>query len=349
MSEFRVGIIGCGRPRQTEGATGFGMSHWHARGYEQSPDCRIVALADISEENARAFQSEHGGEHIYTDYRAMLADQKLDIVSVCTWPHLHAEMVIAAAEAGVRAIHCEKPMAPTFGEATRMVAACDRHGVQLTFNHQRRFAAPFRRARELLKSGAIGDLRRLEMRCIDLFDWGTHWFDMCFFYNDETPAAWVLGQIDLRAGRTVFGIPLEGQGLSHFKFANEVHGLLVTGFEHGWEAQNRLVGEAGIIEVGHQDGPPLRIWGKGQSDWTTVDVAEDVPALGVVPRGILDLIDALETGREPELSGHRALRATELSFATYESSHRRGRVDLPLGIEDSPLAALIAAAKGAGA
>jgi len=344
MSAFRVGIIGCGRPRNTTGATGFGMSHWHARGYEESPDCQIVALADISEENARAFQSEHGGERLYTDYHAMLARENLDIVSVCTWPHLHADMVIAAAEAGARAIHCEKPMAPTFGVATRMVAACDRHGVQLTFNHQRRFAAPFRRARELLKSGAIGDLRQLEMRCIDLFDWGTHWFDMCFFYNDETPAAWVLGQIDLRAGRTVFGLPLEGQGLSHFKFANEVHGLLVTGFEHGWEAQNRLVGEAGIIELGHQDGPPLRIWGKGQSDWATVDVAEDVPALGVVPRGILDLIDALKTGREPELSGHRALRATELSFATYESSRRRGRVDLPLAIDDSPLATLFAAA-----
>ena len=347
--EFRVGIIGCGRPRQTEGATGFGMSHWHARGYEQSPDCRIVALADISEENARAFQAEHGGERLYTNYRAMLADEKLDIVSVCTWPHLHAEMVIATAEAGVRAVHCEKPMAPTYGEAKRMVAACDRHGVQLSFNHQRRFAAPFRRARELLRSGAIGDLVRLEMRCIDLFDWGTHWFDMCFFYNSETPAEWVLGQVDLRDGRTVFGVPLEGQGLSHFKFANGVHGLLVSGPDNGWDAQNRLIGTEGVIEVAHRDGPPVRVWGKGQIGWQGVETPEDNPALGVVPLGVLDLVDALKTGREPELSGHRALRATELSFATYESSRRRGRVDLPLDIEDSPLAALIAAAKGAGA
>ena len=55
------------------------------------------------------------------DYHEMLARENLDIVSICTWPHLHAPMVIAAAEAGVRAIHCEKPMAPTWGEARRMV------------------------------------------------------------------------------------------------------------------------------------------------------------------------------------------------------------------------------------
>jgi hypothetical protein len=56
---------------------------------------------------------------------------------------------------------------------------------------------------------------------------------------------------------------------------------------------------------------------------------------------VLDLVDALKTGREPELSGARALRATELIFATYESSRWRGRVDLRLEIEDSPLLAML--------
>jgi UDP-N-acetylglucosamine 3-dehydrogenase len=52
---------------------------------------------------------------------------------------------------------------------------------------------------------------------------------------------------------------------------------------------------------------------------------------------VLDLVDALKTGREPELSGRRALRTTEVIFATYESSRRRARIDLPLQIDDSPL------------
>jgi len=338
---YRVGIIGCGKPWRSEGATGFGMSHAHAEGYKASPDCRIVALADISEENARAFQERHGGEAIYTDYREMLAKERLDIVSISTWPHLHAPMVIASAEAGVKAIHCEKPMALTYGDSLRMVEVCERHGVQLTFNHQRRFNAPFRKARELLREGAIGQLERIDATCGNLYDWGTHWFDMLFFFNDETPAEWVIGQIDLRGSHRVFGAPIEGHGLSHFKFRNGVHGVMMTGHGAPHPLLISLTGSDGVIEIGRSNETPLRIWGRGHSGWEPVAVDEGLHGFDSVTRGVLDLVDALKTGREPELAGRRALRATELIFATYESSRRRARVDLPLDISDSPLQAMI--------
>ncbi len=151
---YRVGIIGTGKPWRSAGATGFGMAHMHARGYRAAPDAHLVALADLNLDHARAFQEQHGGDAVYQNYREMLAKERLDIVSICTWPHLHAEMVIACAEAGVRAVHCEKPMAPSFDEAKRMVAVCEAGGTQLTFNHQRRFGAPFRAARDLLRAGA---------------------------------------------------------------------------------------------------------------------------------------------------------------------------------------------------
>ena len=348
MVMFRVGIIGCGRPLRTDGATGFGMAHAHARGYEASPDAEIVALADIKLENARAFQAEHGGDGLYQDYHEMLEKENLDIVSICTWPHLHAQMVIAAAEANVKAIHCEKPMAPVYGEAVRMVRVCEEHGVQLSFNHQRRFGAPFRKARELVKSGAIGELIRLEASCGNMFDWGTHWFDMLFFYNDETPVEWVIGQIEPRGGQKIFGVLIEGQGLCYFKYRNGVYGLLVTGSETGWEAPNRLIGTRGVIEVGHSRELPLRMWGKGQSEWTEVDLDEGLHGGEYVKRAMLDVVDALKTGREPELSARKALQATELIFATYESSRRRGRVDLPLEIEDSPFLSMIESGDMAG-
>ncbi len=342
MSEYRVGIIGCGRPRESEGATGFGMSHRHAAGYEKSADARIVALADIVRENAEAFQQEHGGDAIYLDYRQMLADENLDIVSICTWPHLHAPMVIDACRAGVKAIHCEKPMAPTYGEAVAMVEAAKEHGVQLTFNHQRRFGAPFRKARDLCQEGRIGDLVRLEAYCGNMYDWGTHWFDMMFFYNNEIPAEWVIGQIDPRDGHKVFGIYVEGQGISYIKFSNDVYGLLLTGERSQLEAANRLVGTEGVIEVGPSREVPLRMWGKGQTEWQEVALTEGLHGGDYVERAILDVIDALKTGFEPELAAQKALQATELIFATYESSRRRGRVDLPLDIEDSPLLSLMA-------
>jgi predicted dehydrogenase len=343
MSFFRVGIIGAGRPWKTENSTGFGMAHAHTRGYAASPDTRLVAIADVNQENARAFQEQRGGERIYQDYREMLAQERLDIVSVCTWPHLHSEMVIAAAESGVRAIHCEKPMAPTYGESRRMEQVCRERGVQLTFNHQRRFSALFRAARELLKSGAIGPLQRMEATCPNMFDWGTHWFDMLFFYNDETPVEWVIGQVEPHGGPTVFGVQMEQQGISHFLYRNGVQATLLTRETQPWEAINRLIGPDGVIEVSLGGAVPLRMWGKGQSTWETVEVPTGAGAdlEDPVLLGVLDLVDALKSGREPELSARRALQATELIFATYESSRRRGRVDLPLEIDDSPLADIL--------
>jgi len=341
MTVLRVGIIGCGRPRNTEGASGYGMARSHALGYEASPDAEIVALADINLDNARAFQVDHGGDALYADYREMLAKENLDMVSITTWPNLHAEMVIAAAEAGVRAIHCEKPMAPTFGEAKLMVEACERRGAQLTFDHQRRFGPTFRKAKALLTEGAIGDLVRVEAHCANMFDWGTHWFDMMFFYNDEMPAQWVLGQIEARGGQPIFGVPIEGQGISYFCWENGVYGLLVTGQKSSLEASNRLVGTQGVIEVGHSPEEPLRLWNAASGGWQVVEAEGGLHGSDFFRLAILDTIDALETGREPELSARRALRATELIFATYESSRRRGRVDLPLEIEDSPFLSML--------
>ena len=337
MSQFRVGIIGCGRPWKSPGASGFGMSNFHAHGYTTSPDTTIVALADINLDNARAFQAAHGGERIYTDYHEMLAREQLDIVSVCTWPQHHAPMVIAAAEAGVKAIHCEKPMAPSYAEALQMVAICQANGTQLTINHQRRFGAHFRMARDLLRSGTIGQLQRLEGMCMNLFDWGTHWFDMFGFYNDEAAARWVIGQVDWRDGATIFGITVEGQGISLFSYENGVQGLLITGYGTERKMSNRLVGSDGVIEVSLGT-TSIRVRGKGDADWRDVQVTQETQEnlSEVVGLGVLDLIDALKTGREPELSGRRALRATELAFAAYESSRKGGRVELPLEPLESP-------------
>ena len=203
MTTYKVGIIGTGRPRSAEGATGFGMAHAHAAGYEASPDAEIVAAADINPVNLAAFCEEHNVPRSYLSVDDMLENEDLDIVSICLWPHLHAPMTIKVAESGVKAIHCEKPMALTYGDAKRMVEVCDANDVVLTFNHMRRFGAPFRKAKELLKAGAIGELQRLEAYTSNLYDWGTHWFDMLFFYNDETPVEWVIGQIEPRGSSTI--------------------------------------------------------------------------------------------------------------------------------------------------
>jgi predicted dehydrogenase len=332
MSLFKVGMIGCG-----------GRGNGHAAGYAASSDAKIVACADPKRENAESLAKKYNVPKIYEDYKKMLAEEDLDIVSVCVWTPLHKEIVIDAANSGVKGIHCEKPMAPTWGDAKALYQACVDNDVMITFCHQRRFGAPFVKAKQLANDGTIGQLHRMEGYCSNLIDWGTHWFDMMFFYNNDEPAEWVMGQIHCEKEGSVFGVPVENHGLSYIKWKNGVYGLLVTGGDTGGRCYNRLIGADGIIELGAPNAPSPRVMRKGACDWEAPSLASVVPSGDDTTLSVLDLIDCLKTGREPELSGRKALQATELIFATYESSRKRERIYLPLEIEDSPLISMIEA------
>jgi UDP-N-acetylglucosamine 3-dehydrogenase len=345
MPEYRVGLIGTGVRTGRDGKRRFGMNGQHASGYRRLANCEMVACADLKEENSRIFAEEFGIPTTYTDYREMLEKEGLDIVSISTWPHLHAEMTVACAEAGVKAIHCEKPMATTWGDCKKMARVCAERGVQLTFNHQRRFGKPARTAKAMIDAGEIGQLVRLEFGYLNLCDYGSHNFDLTNYFNDQSPAEWMIAQIDYSHEALVFGQPQDNQALAMWKYANGVHGLCATnhardlGFPH-----NRLIGTDGMIEIEPTgpNMPVLRVLRKGDKDWETIDTdGESHHGPGFVERAIADNVDCLTTGREPELGAKNALQSTELIFAAWESSRRRGRVTLPLDIEDNPLVQMI--------
>jgi predicted dehydrogenase len=118
--------------------------------------------------------------------------------------------------------------------------------------------------------------------------------------------------------------------------------MLVTGRDAGGSCSNRIIGSDGVIEVEVRNGPRLRMLRKGSPGWETPDLTGVVPPGGDTTLSILDAIDCMKTGRTPTLCSENAMRATEMIFATYESSRKRGRVKLPLEIEDSPLHAMLA-------
>ena len=315
MARLRVGIIGTGRKKDRPDITGFFMAYQHAEGYLALPtQCELVACADIVRENAEAFAEVNGipEQGIFLDYRTMLAEANLDVVSICTWPHLHLPMVLDCALAGVKAIHSEKPMADTWGGSRLMAQECARRGVQLTFNHMRRFGKPFTGALDLVKEGAIGDLVRVEIGCPgDIYDTGTHWIDLCGMFVGEQPAQWVIGQIDYRTERRVFGMHSENEAFAHWRYASGIFAVLASGAGRGVVGvSHRLVGTEGVIEVGVPAGPLLRVQRRG-GQWETIDTGEEtLHGPGHHQRGIADAIDALRTGREPVLSARRALNAT---------------------------------------
>lgn len=370
---YDVAIIGTGPDPTDPGRDGWAMGYRHAHAYESTDGCELVACADIVPENAHAFARTFGlGEDAaYEDYETMIAAVEPDVVSVCVPPGIHAEIVVTCAESGdVAAIHCEKPMADTWADCEAMVRSCERAGVQLTINHQRRFGAPFRKAKQLLRDDTVGELQRIEFAGETLFDAGIHQFDLCRYFTDDADVEWVLAQVDYREENLWFGTENATQAVAQWRYADGTTGLATTGESRAaGTCYLRLVGEDGAIELGVDDGPTLR-YCQGDDGWKTVDTdgenlhgrgspgyagvavrklrarlplvsTDDRTAPLFIERAIADVIESLETGTEPELAGRGALRATELVFASWESTRRRGRVDLPLDIEDNPLVDMI--------
>ncbi|WP_436924406.1 Gfo/Idh/MocA family protein [Halosimplex amylolyticum] len=340
-------VVGAGPDPDNPSGDGYAMGYRHADAYEEVDGVDLVAVADIVPENARAFADEYGigDDGVFEDYEVMLESVEPDVVSVTVPPAIHADISIGCIRSGVVAgVHCEKPMSRTWGEARAMAEEADRHDVQLTFNHQRRFGEPFRRAKELLDAGEIGDLERVEFSAPNVYDYGSHSFDLCSYYNDETEAEWVLANVDYREEDVLFGAHNENHAVVQWRYENGVTGLATTGVGAETVAcHNRLIGSEGVIEVGPggvSASEPLRIRRDGEG-WESIACGEGVHGDDCIRRAIADVVAGVATGDPSELSARNALVGTELIFGAWESARRRGRVDFPLDIDDNPLESMV--------
>lgn len=160
MTSIGVGLIGTGY---------MGKAHalaWNAVKpvFGEGARPRLVHLAEVSEELARRKAEEFGFEKATADWRALVADPDVEVVSVTTPNAFHAEMAIAALEAG-KHVWCEKPMAVKFSDAERMAGAAKAAGkvTALGYNY---FQNPvIRHIKKLIGEGAVGEVNhvRFEM------------------------------------------------------------------------------------------------------------------------------------------------------------------------------------------
>src|SRR5690625_2065042 len=101
--------------------------------------------------------AENYGAAAYTDYKDVIADKTIDVISVCLPNYLHAPVSIAASEAGKHVL-CEKPMATSREEAEQMITAAEKSGTKLMIAHNQRFVSSHEKAREIIASGSIGKI-----------------------------------------------------------------------------------------------------------------------------------------------------------------------------------------------
>jgi myo-inositol 2-dehydrogenase / D-chiro-inositol 1-dehydrogenase len=148
------------QPPVGAGVIGVGLiGTYHATSLAQRiPGARLVGLADIEPGVAERRATALGCDFWTSDYHELLAHPALEAVVIATPAADHADAIIAAAQAG-KAVLCEKPIASELADADRAIGAARDAGVILQIGFQRRFDRAFRRARELVDTGKLGQVQ----------------------------------------------------------------------------------------------------------------------------------------------------------------------------------------------
>lgn len=148
------------------------FSQFQYEAWARMDEVEIVAFCNRDSARAQEITGQFGIQNHYTDYREMFDKEKPDFVDIITPPPSHLEI---CAEAGKRGIHimCQKPLAPSQEEATRIVCEADEAGVRLMVHENFRFQPWHREIKRLLSEGAIGDqLHSLNFRTRTGDGWG---------------------------------------------------------------------------------------------------------------------------------------------------------------------------------
>ena len=124
-------------------------------------DCEVVAVAARDTARAREYAAEHTIPDIADSYEALVAREDIDLIYNALPPHRHADLTIAALEAG-KAVLCEKPFAMNAAEAAGMADAAQRTGRVLIEAFHYRFHPAFQRVFDIVRSGRLGTIRRVD-------------------------------------------------------------------------------------------------------------------------------------------------------------------------------------------
>ncbi len=162
---LRIGLIGGGF-----------MGRTHSNGYKRVGDFfpeleyrpELTAVCSRREDKVQAFANQWGYKSFETDWKKVISRDDIDAIDICTPNNMHAEIAIAAAQAG-KMILCEKPLSRTLAEGKQMVEAVEKAGVENTvwYNYRRLPAVTL--AKQIIDSGKLG--RIFHYRANFLQDW----------------------------------------------------------------------------------------------------------------------------------------------------------------------------------
>jgi UDP-N-acetyl-2-amino-2-deoxyglucuronate dehydrogenase len=314
----------------------------HARAIAAVPDARLVAVTDVLPDRAAAFAAGHDCA-AEPDLDALLARDDIEVVCVCVPSGLHAEVGVQAAQAGKHLV-VEKPLDVTLAAADRLIATASAADVRLTVISQHRFDPGLVELRGLLDAGALGDLVFGEATtkwhrtqayydsaawrgtwALDgggaLMNQGIHYVDLLRW--SMGPVAEVTAICATRAHQ----VEVEDVAAAAIRFRSGAVGTIVasTAVFPGLAQRLEILGTKGTVLI--EDGQVVQrsISGESAASVTTdvgASAAADPADLGVAAHAaqIADLLQAIDTGREPAITGADGRDALEIVCAVYESA-----------------------------
>ena len=326
--KHRVAIIGCGRLGQA-----------YADAYTTHPDTEIVAIAEHNPDRLRAVGERFGVTALYPDATSLLADIVPDLAAVVTPTKYMKEAVIACAEAGVRGVSTDKPIAAVLADADEMVDTCAARGVVFAGGNLQRAMNEVQEATRRVHSGEFGALIGASVH-----GWGgqisgggcQHISVLRLLTGAEveeviawgTPAEAMAAESD--DGLIIHGAfrLTSGLGGPIFGTATPYRGAEV------WTEEALVRWDWGPPEIFHgrdENGQRRRIDPSYESyPW---------PEFGYLMTSIRSFMAAVETGAELWVSGHDLRQALEVAIAA-KFSALQGNVPVRLPLEDRSLSLL---------
>ncbi len=339
------GIVGCGM-----------IANFHAKAIGDTPGARLVACQSRRLETAEAFAAEHGAK-AYPDLESMLADDEVDVVTICTPSGAHLVPAVAAAEARKHVI-VEKPLEVTTDRCDAIIAACQKNGVTLSTI----FPSRFHDSSILLKN-AVDEQR---FGTLTLGDAYVKWFRTQEYYDSgQWRGTWELDGGGALMNQAIHSVDLLlwlmgdvaevsaiGATLAHqrievedvitatLKFENGALGVIeaTTAAFPGMLKKIEIHGSAGSVVIEEED---IKVWQfatekpddqaiieKYASMTETGGGAADPSAIGHAAHAkqFADVVNAINNQTQLKINGAEGRRSVEVIMAIYEAAKTGKRI-----------------------
>ncbi len=341
----KVGIIGSGFEADI-----------HAESFRILPEeAEVVAIASPTPGNAERFARRHKIPRFFTDYRAMLAERDVEMITIAAPNSLHAQITCEAAAIGKHVV-CEKPLCMTLEEADLMLETCRKHGVLLMYAEELYFTPKYVKAKQMADEGAFGKVYMVKQSEKHFgphapwfwdversgggvfMDMGCHGVAFCWWFLGRPKLKSVLCHMGtyVHAGKTKG----EDDCTCILEFENGAKGVVEDSWARrgGMEDRIEVYGEGGVTFADLHMGnalPTYSEYGYGYAvekapttkGWTW-PVYEELWNYGF-PQEMLHFARCVRGKEEPQATGADGRFVQEVLYAGYQSAGLGARVALP--------------------